>query len=76
MAKKTRSFEESLNRLEEIVEALESEESTLTEAVRLYEEGTQLAAVCREELRSAELKVTQLRGADDAETETDFIIEG
>ena len=73
MAKKARSFEESLFRLEEIVEKLESEESTLAEAVRLYEEGTELAGVCRRELQQAELKITQLRA--DADTEDEFIVE-
>lgn len=73
MAKKARSFEESLYRLEEIVEKLESDESTLAEAVRLYEEGTELAGICRKELRSAELKITQLRA--DSEEEEEFIVD-
>lgn len=73
MAKKARSFEESLHRLEEIVRTLESDESTLAEAVRLYEEGTELAGICRRELRDAELKITQLRA--DSEAEEAFSVE-
>lgn len=73
MAKKARSFEESLYRLEEIVQKLESDESTLAEAVRLYEEGTELAGICRRELHDAELKITQLRA--DSEAEEAFSVE-
>ena len=76
MAKKARSFEESLYRLEEIVEALEGDEATLSESIKLYEEGTKLAKVCREELEKAEIKVTKLRSSEDGtDEEEEFAVE-
>lgn len=76
MAKKSVSIEESLDRLEQIVESLESDQTRLAEAVKLYEEGVKLADTCRKELEEAELKVTQLIGdrADNVR-ETDFSFE-
>lgn len=61
MAKKQRSFEESLERLAQIVDALESETTPLSEAMKLYEEGITVAQYCRQELQSAELKVEELK---------------
>ncbi|MCB0711270.1 MAG: exodeoxyribonuclease VII small subunit [Ignavibacteriae bacterium] len=76
MAKKSVSIEESLDRLEQIVDSLESDQTRLAEAVKLYEEGVKLAETCRKELEQAELKVTQLMGdrADNVR-ETDFSFE-
>ena len=59
--KKENSFEESLNRLQEISEALESGEVGLEESIKLYEEGINLAKLCFSTLRDAELKVTELK---------------
>lgn len=76
MAKKNPSFEESLQRLEEIVERLEGEEPTLAEAVKLYEEGTALAASCRKELEEAEMTITRLRPTEDGgDFEEEFELE-
>lgn len=54
------SFEESLKRLERIVESLEQGKVTLDEAVDLYEEGIRLSKLCGEKLKSAELKIKKL----------------
>ncbi len=59
--KKENSFEESLNRLQEISEALESGEVGLEESIKLYEEGISLAKLCFSTLKDAELKVTELK---------------
>ncbi|MCC7437606.1 MAG: exodeoxyribonuclease VII small subunit [Armatimonadetes bacterium] len=67
MAKKQRSFEESLERLTQIVETLESESAPLSEAMKLYEEGILLSQSCRQELRLAELKVEELKERMDGE---------
>lgn len=73
MATKKRSFEQALERLEEIVEALEEGEPPLADAIKLYEEGSTLAAHCRTELERAELKVTALREkTDGTEVEEEF----
>ena len=76
MAEKPISIEESLNRLEEIVESLESEEINLSDAVSLYEEGMKIAQKCRNELEKAELKVTELQEEDKGRmSEVDFSID-
>lgn len=59
--KKENNFESSLLRLEEISGQLESGEVGLEESIRLYEEGIELAKVCYSTLKSAELKVTELK---------------
>jgi exodeoxyribonuclease VII small subunit len=61
-AKKTqsRSFEDSLKRLEAIVEALEQGNVPLDQAVELYEEGVLLSRECAEKLKAAELRIKRL----------------
>jgi exodeoxyribonuclease VII small subunit len=59
--KKEPSFEDSLKRLEEISELLESEESGLEKSIELYEEGIKLSKYCYTALKEAELKVTELK---------------
>ncbi len=60
MSKKSKSFEESLQRLQEISELLESDEVTIEESIKLYEEGIKLSKTCHSTLEKAELKVEQL----------------
>ncbi|TET40779.1 MAG: exodeoxyribonuclease VII small subunit [Dehalococcoidia bacterium] len=57
------SFEEGLNRLEKIVQTLETGGLTLEEALSLFEEGMHLAKICSERLDAAELKISQLQTA-------------
>ena len=59
MAKKI-SFEESLIRLKEIVETLEKGSTSLEESMKLFEEGSKLAASCYDTLKKAEQKVTEI----------------
>ena len=54
------SLEHSLKRLEEIVETLERGDTSLDDAVLLYEEGVQLSKGCAEKLKAAELKIKKL----------------
>ena len=54
------SFEESLKRLESIVEQLEKGDLPLEESLKLFEEGVGLSAVCKKELDEAEGKVQML----------------
>lgn len=56
------SYEEALAELEEIVSALEGEQSQLDESIRLFERGQALAARCSALLEAAELKVKQVAG--------------
>lgn len=50
-------FEESLERLEKIVDELEKGNVPLEQALKLFEEGMQLSSSCRKELEEAEGKV-------------------
>ena len=59
--KKENTFEESLNRLQEISSSLESGDIGLEESIKLYEEGINLAKLCYTTLKDAELKVTELK---------------
>ncbi len=61
MAKKEKSFEESLRRLKEISETLEGSEVGLDDSIKLYEEGVKLAKKCYTTLSEAELKIKELK---------------
>jgi exodeoxyribonuclease VII small subunit len=54
------SFEESLKKLESIVEQMEKGDLSLEDSLKLFEQGVGLSAVCKEQLDSAEGKVQQL----------------
>ena len=61
MAEKERpSFEDALRELESIVSRLESEEITLEDSVKLYEEGIKLSKICTEVLEKAETRIKQV----------------
>jgi exodeoxyribonuclease VII small subunit len=72
-AKKKLTFEESMNRIEEIVKTLENGDKPLEEALNLFEEGTSLIASCGKTLDEAQQKVVKLqKGEDGSPVETDF----
>ena len=54
------TFEESLKKLESIVDQLEKGDLPLEESLRLFEEGVGLSAACKQELDAAEGKVQTL----------------
>jgi exodeoxyribonuclease VII small subunit len=58
------SFEEQLQRLEEIVEILDDGEAALDEMIALYEEGMQRSQYCRDYLEKAEQKVILIKNPD------------
>jgi exodeoxyribonuclease VII small subunit len=51
------SFEESLKRLEKIVEQMERGDLPLEDSIKLFEEGMSLSAECKEYLERAEGKI-------------------
>lgn len=53
-------FEEALERLGEIVSALEDESLGLDRSVELFSEGRRLAALCHEQLAAAEEQIRTL----------------
>ncbi len=58
---KKNSFKESLSRLEEIADELESSDLEIEKAIQLYEEGIELSKLCMDTLNDAELKVKELK---------------
>jgi exodeoxyribonuclease VII small subunit len=64
-AKPDASFEDSVGRLEQIVQRLESGELPLEDAVALFEEGVRLARATQRQLEAAERRVEQLLGVDE-----------
>ncbi len=73
MSKDSMNFEQSLQRLDEIVRRMERGDVPLQEALQLFEEGTTLVTSCNKLLDDAELKVVQLtKGADGEPQETEF----
>lgn len=63
-------FESALQRLEEIVKALESGELSLAVSLDLFEEGIKLSRFCHSKLDEAERKVEILVKKADGSTET------
>ena len=54
------AFEEAVEKLEAIVQEMESDELPLETMLVRYEEGAKLVKVCEEKLQSAESRITQL----------------
>ena len=53
-------FEEALQKLESVVEAMESGDLPLESLLARYEEGTRLVKTCQAKLEEAELKISKL----------------
>lgn len=70
-AAKPLSFEEGMERLEEIVRSLESGELTLDASLKLFQEGVALAHLCSRKLDEAQARVEKLtEGAEGFRLET------
>lgn len=60
-----KTFEESMQRLEQIVRAMEQGDVPLEESLKLFQEGTQLVRSCNQLLEEAQLQVTKIMTAPD-----------
>ena len=58
-------FEESIKRLDEIIEKLENNDTSLEEAIEIYREGAAILGNCRKQLEQAELLVTVAEEVND-----------
>ena len=77
MAEKKVSFEQAMDRLDQIVRRLEQGDVPLEEALDLFEEGSRLVKKCSAQLDKAEQKVSRLlAGPDGAPREVPFAEEG
>ena len=73
MSAKKLTFEQGIDRLEQIVMLLERGDAPLADSLALFEEGTKLVAACSKQLDQAEQKVVKLmKGADGAPVELPF----
>ena len=55
------TFEQKMEKLEQLVKQLESGNNSLDESVKLYQEGIALAKECHEELQKAEKTIISLK---------------
>jgi exodeoxyribonuclease VII small subunit len=62
---KGRSFEKALERLEQIVDALERGNLSLEESLSYFEEGTRLIKECTQQLEGAEARIQKLVSAEE-----------
>jgi exodeoxyribonuclease VII small subunit len=65
------SFEESLKKLETIVDQLEKGDLSLEDSIKLFEEGVGLSAACKKEIETAEGKVQILMKQRDGSFKTE-----
>ena len=54
------TFEQALNRLEEIVQLLEKDTTSLDQSVDLFQEGIQLSIYCSKKINNVEDKVAKI----------------
>ena len=67
MPEKEVSFEQSINRLEEIVSILEENDQSLDKTIALFEEGLDLVKYCDNKLKQFELKIAEIKRKNDEE---------
>jgi len=65
MSKQSKTFEESMGRLEQIVRAMEQGNVPLEESLKLFQEGTELVRGCSKLLDEAELQIKKVMTAAD-----------
>ena len=73
MNNQNKTFEDNMQRLEQIVRAMERGDVSLEESLKLFQEGTQLVECCGKLLDEAELQVKKINiSADGTPFEEDF----
>jgi len=63
------TFEQAMDRLDEIVSAMEGDRMPLDEMVVSYEEGMKLLQVCRARIETARRRVEQISSGNDGKAE-------
>jgi exodeoxyribonuclease VII small subunit len=76
MEKQNKSFESNMQRLEQIVRAMERGDVALEESLKLFQEGTELVHSCNKLLDEAQLQVKKIMTAPDGSpVEEEFVDE-
>ena len=65
MNQQNKTFEENMQRLEQIVRAMERGDVALEESLKLFQEGTELVRSCGKLLDDAQLQVQKVMTAAD-----------
>lgn len=60
MSNNEMNYEKAIKRLEEIVSLLDTNEASLEESMKLFEEGTKLSSYCNKTLTEAKQKITEI----------------
>lgn len=71
-AKKSYPFEQSLEKLEQLVERMEAGDLTLEDSLKTFEEGIRLTRECQQALKNAEQKVRLLIEENGQVAKVDF----
>ena len=69
---KKHNFEETLKKLEAIVDQLESGDVDLEKSVQLYEEGMRLKKICEEKLKNVEMQIKKIKTDNNKIIKEDF----
>lgn len=76
MSQNQPTFEENMQRLEQIVRSMERGDVPLEESLKLFQEGTELVRACGKILDEAQLVVKKIStAADGSPVEEDFSVE-
>jgi exodeoxyribonuclease VII small subunit len=71
--KNSASYEASIERLNHIVQQLDTEETSLEDSMKLYDEGIQIVETCVKQLSEAQSRIKELRlRSDGVFEELDF----
>lgn len=65
--KKEQTFEQAMQRLQEIVQLLENGDAPLDESLKLFEEGAKLADLCNKKLKNAEQTIINIGDINNAD---------
>lgn len=65
MNEKNMTFEQSMQRLEQIVRIMERGDAQLDESLKLFQEGTELVRACEKLLNEAEMQIKKVMTAPD-----------
>lgn len=71
MNEKNMTFEQSMQRLEQIVRAMERGDVALDESLKLFQEGTALVSACGKLLDDAQLQIQKVMTAADGSPVTE-----
>lgn len=63
------TYEQAMDKLQAIVERLETGEDSLEDSIKLFEEGAKLSAFCYDKLKKAEQKINTITKKEETSDE-------